>query len=249
MNNELNITWCFPDLLNLHGDRGNILALEKVAKLLDLNVKVNKVINLGDEIDFENSDILFFNPGELKLVKPIIDALTSYKEQLEKYIENNKVIVLIGTSGAIFAKNIKRLNEEFDGLGFLDMTCKERETVYGDDIIFRLNSNDDIEINGNQIQIIDTYLNDDISLGTLQYGRGNNGDEHNLEGATYKNVIFTNTLGPIFVKNPWYAEKIIKDAMEAKGVKIEKIIESKEFELEYNSLECIKRYNEKKVKN
>jgi len=245
--NELNITWCYPDLLNLHGDRGNIMALERIGELLDFNVKVNKVINLEDEIDFDNSDILFFNPGELKLVKPIVEALKQKKESLTKYIESGKMIIVIGTSGAIFSKNVKRISEEFDGLGYLDMTCTEREAIYGDDIIFRLLEDDTIEINGNQIQMIDTTLHSNIALGKLAYGHGNNGSDEKLEGAKYHNLIFTNCLGPVLVKNPWYAEKLLRDVITVKGMQMPERINSLEFDLELKSLECIKNYNEKKI--
>ena len=32
---ELNITWLYPDVLNLHGDRGNVMALKKVGEMLN----------------------------------------------------------------------------------------------------------------------------------------------------------------------------------------------------------------------
>ena len=43
MKNELNILWIYPDILNLPGDRGNLMAFEKIGKLLDIKVNVNKV--------------------------------------------------------------------------------------------------------------------------------------------------------------------------------------------------------------
>lgn len=245
-NKELNVTWCFPDLLNLHGDRGNIMALEKVGKMLGIDVKVNKVINLEDEIDFEKSDILFFNPGELKLIKPIVEALDSQKSKLSKYIEDNKVVVAIGTSGAIFGKEVRRLDETFSGLGYLDMYCTEREMVYGDDIIYKLSQDENVEINGSQIQIIDTTLNSDIAFGKIIYGHGNNGSEDKSEGARYNNLIFTNCLGPVLVKNPWLAEQIIKYALSSKGISIDSETDKSVYDLELKSMECIKIYNENK---
>ena len=54
--NKLTITWCYPDILNLHGDRGNIMALERIGKMLDLDVEVKKIENYDEDIDFENTD-------------------------------------------------------------------------------------------------------------------------------------------------------------------------------------------------
>lgn len=128
------------------------------------------------------------------------------------------------------------------------MNCIEREMVYGDDIIYHLEEDETMLINGSQIQIIDTSLQDDaIALGKLEYGHGNNGDEKKLEGAKYKNIIYTNCLGPLLVKNPWYAEKLIRTAMQIKGIAIEKEVDPSYYELEQKSMECIQKYNRKKI--
>lgn len=245
MSNELNILWMYPDILNLHGDRGNIMAFEKVGNLLDVKVNVNKVESYNDEIDFENNDILFFNVGEIKVMPTIIENFKKYKDNIEKFIEDNKTIILIGASGAIMAKKIIRKDSEFEGLGFLDMDLIERKNIYGDDILFTLNENN-MEIIGCQIKMLDTVLHSDISLGTLKYGSGNNGFDKKTEGAKYKNVIYTNALGPVFVKNPWYTELVIKNVLKNKNVEIEKNLKDEDMDIEINSLEAIKRFiNEK----
>ena len=244
--NELNISWCYPDILNLHGDRGNIMALKRVGETLGLTVNIKKIETYNDRIDFENTDILFFNTGELKVVKNIIQALNKQREELIEYIEKEKVAIAIGTTGAVFAKHIIRVdNEEIEGLGLLDMDCKERKLVYGDDILYTLN-NEETEINGSQIQIIDTYLNSDNALGHIKYGHGNNGDEQKQEGARYKNLVFTNALGPVFVKNPWFAEQLIKVAMKNKNIEVEKENSEDEYDVEKKSMDCIKEYINKK---
>lgn len=245
-NNELKIAWCYPDMLNLHGDRGNVMALKRVGELLGLKVTIDRIETYDQRIDFENTDIMFFNPGELKVVEPIVKALKKQNKDLTKYVEDDKVIITIGTTGAVFAKEtIRNDSTVIEGLGILDMKCTERELVYGDDIVYKLVEDNEMEINGSQIQIIDTELNGDIALGNIQYGYGNNNDKK--EGAKYKNVIFTNALGPVLVKNPWFAEKIIRKAVEKKNIEINKQIPKNEYEIEYNSLECIKKYIQKKT--
>lgn len=241
MNNELNILWMYPDILNLHGDRGNLMAFEKIGNLLDVKVNINKVESYNDDIDFENNDILFFNVGEIKVMPTIIETLQKYDKPLQKFIDDNKTIILIAASGCIMAKKIIRKNEEFEGLGYLDMDLIERENIYGDDILFTLNENN-MEIVGCQIKMLDTILHSDISLGILTYGSGNNGFNEKTEGAKYKNIIYTNTLGPVFVKNPWYTELIIKNALKNKNIDIEKTLTDEDFDIELNSLKAIKKF-------
>ncbi|MBO6145450.1 MAG: hypothetical protein J6O62_01430 [Bacilli bacterium] len=244
--NKLTITWCYPDILNLHGDRGNIMALERIGKMLDLDVEVKKIENYDENIDFENTDILFFNPGELKSVEYIINALERQRKELKNYIEHNKYIIAIGTTGAVFANRITRIDKgELIGLGFLDMNCKERDKIVGDDLICTVKDTD-IKLNGNEISILDTTLNSDIEFAKVSYGYGNSGYEVRKEGARYKNLIFTNLLGPLFVKNPWYAEEIIKGAMKVKKQEIDDSIEESYYDIELKSMKAIEDYNENK---
>lgn len=244
--NKLNLVWLYPDILNLHGDRGNVQAFEKIAKKLDLDINIEKIDDYNTNIDFENTDIILANPGELKSIKKIIEILKSQNTSLADYINKNKFIILIGTSGAIMAKKTIKLDgSEIEGLGYLNMDCTQREYIYGDDIYFELDDDLKTEIIGSQIQVIDTKLNEDIALGNIKYGLGNNGDK--TEGAKYKNIIYTNGLGPVFVKNPWWAEKIIKEAMKNKGTEIENNIDKTDFEIEIKSNESIKKFINSKI--
>ena len=53
----INIFWMYPDILNLHGDRGNILALGKVADKMGLTLNVTKIERFNEKIDFEKADL------------------------------------------------------------------------------------------------------------------------------------------------------------------------------------------------
>ena len=64
-------------------------------------------------------------------------------------------------------------------------------------------------------------------------------------GAKYKNLIFTNTLGPVFVKNPWWGEEILKEIASKKNINIKETEE--EYEIEKSSLESTKRFIEGKI--
>ena len=80
---ELNITWLYPDVLNLHGDRGNVMALKKVGEMLNLEVNIKRVDSYSQKIDFDNTDIILINPGEVKVISKIVDVLN--KQNKNKY--------------------------------------------------------------------------------------------------------------------------------------------------------------------
>lgn len=250
MNNTLNIAWLYPDLLNLHGDRGNLMAFEKVGTKMGLDVKINRIDTFAHEIDFDNSDILFFNVGEIKTVEPIVNNIKKYGDKIYKFAQGNKPIIAIGTSGAILGKKLERRNGQIiEGLGLLDINSKEREMIYGDDLHFSISDDDNMEIVAVQIHLVDFFNEDkNNALGKLIYGKGNN-DSDKTEGAKKNNVIFTNALGPVFVKNPWFAEKIINDALTATGRNKCKKINKDFYDIELKSAEKIKEFIAHKTEN
>lgn len=243
MSNIINVAWMYPDILNLHGERGNAKAFELVSKKIGVRLNIDRIDNLDDKIDFEKYDILLFNAGELKTIKTISDVLKKQKEELNKYIKDNKIILMTGTTGALFADKVTRIdNSSFEGLNILNMDVKERNIVIGDDLYYLMGK---MEIMSSQIQMIDIVLKNAKPFGNIKYGYGNNGTD--VEGARYKNVIFTNALGPVLVKNPWFTEYLIKLACKNKNVKIK--TKKVNYELETKSLESTKEFINKKMNN
>ena len=230
MANTLNITWLYPDLLNLHGDRGNIMAFEKVGKKMGLDVKINRIDTFSQEIDFDNSDIIFMNVGEIKTVKSVVENI---KKQ-------GKPVIAIGTTGAVLIDKTTRADGSVvEGLGIIHAEAVERKAIYGDDLHICLTEDNSFELMAVQIHLIDFFLKDEKdALCKIIYGKGNN-DKDTTEGGKYKNAIFTNALGPVFVKNPWYTEKIINEALKAKGLEVAEPIEESFFEIERNSFKTI----------
>ena len=119
------------------------------------------------------------------------------------------------------------------------MDVKERNMVLGDDLCYKFEK---MEIMSSQIQMIDITLNKAKEFGKIIYGYGNNGKN---EGARNKNLLFTNALGPVLVKNPWLTEYLINLALKNKGLK--EINKKIDFDLELKSLESAKEFINKKI--
>ena len=233
MSNIVNVAWMYPDILNLHGERGNAKAFELVSKKMGVKLNIDRIDDIDSNINYENYDILLFNAGELKHIEKV-------KERLENDID--KIIFVTGTTGALFAHNIDRLDgSSFNGLNLLDMDVKERNMVLGDDLYYKFEK---MEIMSSQIQMIDITLNKAKEFGKIIYGYGNDGKN---EGARNKNLLFTNALGPVLVKNPWLTEYLINLALKNKGLK--EINKKIDFDLELKSLESAKEFINKKIEN
>ncbi len=204
---KLKIAWMYPNLLNLHGERGSIQALVKTGENLGLEMEVVRIEDFSQAVPFQEFDLVVFLPGEMSTFRYLIPALQSQKDALDAYLLSGGYLLALGTSGLMFGKTVTREDQSsFEGLGYLDMCATERKYVWGDDLHFRLNDTQ-MELVGPQIQMADVDAKQ--PLGTTIYGRGNNAT--GAEGARWKNLIYTNCLGPLFVKNPWFAEDILKN--------------------------------------
>ena len=204
---NITVGWMYPNLLNLHGERGSVQALVEIGKKIGIEVEILRIEDFDDPIPFEKLDLMIFLPGEIASFPNLIPALKT--EQLRNYLEEGGYLFALGTSGLLFGKEILREDgSTLECLGLLDMTARERKFVWGDDLHFRINGTKQ-ELVGSQIQMADVDAKN--PLGTTIYGMGNNNS--GAEGARWKNLIYTNCMGPLFVKNPWFAESILKDIL------------------------------------
>ena len=208
---KLTVGWMYPNLLNLHGERGSIMALKQIGSDMGVEVNILRIEDFDDPIPFDELDLLVFLPGEIASFPHLMPALKD--RGLAEYLEKGGYLLAIGTSGLMFGNSITREDgTKLKCLGFLDMQAKERKYVWGDDLHIRLYDSE-LELAGSQIQMAD--VNAKQPLATTIYGMGNNNS--GTEGARWKNLIYTNCLGPLFVKNPWFAEHIINEILATKG--------------------------------
>ena len=204
---KITVGWMYPNLLNLHGERGSVQALKQIGNDMGIDVEILRIEDFDDPIPFEKLDLLIFLPGEISQFPRIMPALKD--KGLEQYLNNEGYLVAIVTSGLMFGNSITREDgTKLKCLGYLDMQAKERKYVWGDDLHIRINGTRQ-ELAGSQIQMADVDAKH--PLATTLYGMGNNNS--GAEGARWKNLIYTNCLGPLFVKNPWFAEGILKDIL------------------------------------
>lgn len=215
---KFKIAWMFPDTLYLHGDRGNPAALERFARLYGAEPELHKIDFETETFIPSDYDVIYFGAGEISSFAPVCEWLRKHKESLETFIADGRPLISSGTTTGLFCRDILRLDgERISGLGLLDAEYVEREAAYGDDLLFKTTyCGEEMEIAGCQIQMGDLILGDEEPFGNLIYGYGNNGRGRD-EGIKKECSVFTNTLGPMLVCNPWLTDVIVKQALIAAG--------------------------------
>ncbi len=210
---KINIGHLYPDLLNLYGDRGNILALVRRMNLREIETEVKKY-ELNDSIDFENLDIIFVGGGSDREQLLVCNRMYEMKKEFSDYVEKNGVLVAVCGGYQLLGNYYKLENETIKGLGILDIYTEQKKgRLIGNIILESSVINSTIvgfENHGGR-----TYIGDHTPLGKVKYGFGNN-DDKDGEGVIYKNVVATYLHGPLLPKNPKLSDYIIKNALEKK---------------------------------
>lgn len=225
---NLKIAHLYPELLNLYGDRGNIISLKKRAEWRGIDVEV-KEYKLADEIDFENIDILFIGGGSDREQLLVCQRLKEIKKDFKNYVENNGVVTAICGGYQLLGKYYKMKEETVEGLDILDIYTESGEGRLIGNVVIETEFLDrpivGFENHGGR-----TYIKNHNPLGKVVYGNGNN-DNDKAEGVLYKNVIGTYLHGPLFPKNPHLCDYIIKKALQNKygEVELEELDDSVEF--------------------
>lgn len=243
---KIKLTYLYPDICGLYGDRGNVLAFRRVCEQMGLEPEIERIDNTDQTIDFDGSDILFLSPGELSVFPSVIAALEKNRAALDQFLAEGKYFFAIGSAACVFADEVRRAaRPSYPGLGIGGFDCVERDMIYGDDLIFTCRPTDtEREVAGIQIQTVDIHPKaGSTPFGAISYGYGNNHSQ--TEGIRHKNLIVTNALGPAFVKNPWLWADILADIAAKKGAEVT----MPEFELEKKSLAAVKAFNAGKKTN
>ncbi|MDD3647645.1 MAG: glutamine amidotransferase [Candidatus Dojkabacteria bacterium] len=238
---RLTIAHLYPELLNLYGDKGNIIALQHRCSWRGVQVDL-KEVKLGDDIP-SKIDIFFIGGGQDQDEYRVYKALLKQKKVIKKAVDEDRVILAVCAGFQLLGnKFLSGSGEEIPGLGVIDA-----ETIApGDTVNMRCLGNIATRINEEAIDIggmpLDTlvgfenhigqtYLGKDVKpLGFVLKGKGNNAKE-GVEGAVYKNVLCSYMHGSLLPKNPHLADFIIIKALRNKygnGVRLKKLDDKEE---------------------
>ena len=217
----LNICHLYPDLLNLYGDRGNIIALSKRAQWRGIDVTITN-LTLGDNFNSENFDIIFLGGGqdyEQEILQN--DVLKDKGNEIKNAIENDKVFLCICGGYQLLGNYYKTWDgKEIEFLGALNLwTIGGKERMIGNMVFeceFLKSEACDGKVVGFENHSGRTYLGAEVKpLGKVLKGYGNNGED-GFEGAVYKNTFCSYSHGSLLPKNPILTDYIIETALKQK---------------------------------
>jgi CobQ-like glutamine amidotransferase family enzyme len=209
---ELKICHLYPDLLNLYGDRGNTVCMEKRLQWRGIDCRFTEV-KYGDNDPLSDYDLIFIGGGQDFEQKLLMEDLQRGKgNNIKAAAEDGKTFLAI-CGGYQLLGHYYQMSDgtKCEYIGAIDVfTVAGEKRMIGNTACI---SEEAGTIVGFENHAGKTFLSGAVrSLGTVLKGSGNNGED-GLEGARYKNVFATYYHGPVLPKNPELCDLILKTAL------------------------------------
>ena len=204
----------YPKELNLYGDMGNIITLQKRCKWRGIELIINN-ININDNIS--EHDIYFIGGGQDKQQIDVAKDIQRHKEFLIKERDNNKVFLGICGGYQLLGHYYQPHNsEKLLGTSLLDAYTIAGKNRFIGNVTAEIENLEPKTLVGFENHSGLTYLQGETKpLAKISIGRGNNGED-NTEGARFKNVFGTYLHGSLLPKNPHFADLLISLALQNK---------------------------------
>jgi len=223
------ITHLYPQRMNIYGDIGNIITLQKRCEWRGIRVLLQQV-EIGDKLP-SSTDIYFIGGGQDEDQLAVYKDLQTKKTQLTADVKDHVPFLAICGGYQLLGKYfLSGDGRRMKGLGIVDIETVAQSTQVKErcigNVVAQLNPAV-FDISAMQLDTIvgfenhsgQTYLGSGVEpLAHVRTGCGNN-REDNYEGIVYHHVIGTYLHGSFLPKNPHIADWLIEKALETKHKK------------------------------
>jgi len=229
-NTTIELAYLYPTLLNIYGDRGNVLTLVRRCEAREISLNVTS-IGINEDINYEKFDIYFIGGGQDQQQILVSNDLQLKKKSLTSAVESEAVFLSVCGGYQLLGKYYKTHDgTELKGVDALDLyTVAGNKRMIGNVLCIELESKKTIV--GFENHSGKTYLGKGVKpLAKVIRGSGNNGED-GFEGVRYKNVFGTYLHGSLLPKNPHLADKIIELALKRRDLKMPEVKVDNTFEI------------------
>jgi CobQ-like glutamine amidotransferase family enzyme len=209
---RLVIAHLYPDLLNIYGDRGNVLALRRRAAWHGVGEVEVRTYTVGEPLDFDEIDLLCMGGGEDVKQALAAEDLRRRRDHLEAAVAGGlPVVAVCGSYQLLGAYYQLSDGSRLEGAGILDLhTVAGRERMVGNVVI---ESPVFGSLVGFENHAGQTFLGSGCApLGRVLVGGGNNGRDLG-EGAVREHCVGTYLHGSLLPKNPALGDWLLLAAL------------------------------------
>ena len=215
---ELKICHMYPDVLNLYGDRGNILCMGRRLAWRGIGCEVTK-LPIGSQARLSDYDLVFIGGGQDFEQQVLLEDLHRGKDrEIRAAVEDGlPFLTICGGYQMLGSYYETHDGQRCDFIGALDLHTVGAPTRMIGNYKFQCGpASGGSVVVGFENHSGKTWLGPGVEpLGRVLAGFGNNGED-GTEGARYKNVFGTYSHGPLLPKNPEFCDYLLLTALRRK---------------------------------
>ena len=203
----------YPDVLNIYGDRGNVIALRYRCEARGIRLTVLDV-SIGDPFDPVSADIVLVGGGQDREQRRIADDLVARGPALRAAIDAGLPALVVCGGFQLFGhRYVDHQGGIIPGISVFDLETRHpgprADRCIGDVVL----ETPEGEVVGFENHGGRTYLApEQAPFGRVLRGFGNNAED-GTEGARTKNAIGTYLHGSLLPKNPALTDELILVAL------------------------------------
>ena len=214
MSYGLRLAHLYPDVMNIYGDRGNVIALRYRCERRGIQLTVDDV-NIGDPFEPADYDLVLIGGGQDREQRRIADDLVERGPAIRAAIADGLPALAVCGGFQLFGhRYVDHEGGVIPGIGVFDLETRHpgpRADRSIGDVVLATELGDLVgfENHGGR-----TYLAPgQAPLGRVKRGFGNNAAD-GTEGARTKNAFGTYLHGSLLPKNPALADELIRLALQ-----------------------------------
>lgn len=214
----LRVAHLYPRLMNIYGDRGNIMCLRRRCEARGIGFELAEP-GIGDRFDAAAHDLIFAGGAQDREQRAVVDDLLATKAAaIREAVEADVALLAVCGAYQLFGRFYRdATGAELPGAGVFDLYTEhpgERVQRCIGNIVIEWQSPVGAQtIVGFENHGGRTRLGAGARpLGRVRSGSGNNGGDGS-EGAVYRNAIGTYIHGSLLPKNPALADHVIALAL------------------------------------
>jgi CobQ-like glutamine amidotransferase family enzyme len=213
MAHRLRLAHLYPDVMNIYGDRGNVIALRYRCERRGIELEVDE-INVGDPFEPAGYDLVLIGGGQDREQRRIADDLVAKGPAIRAAIDNGLPALAVCGGFQLFGhRYVDHEGGVIPGIGVFDLETRHpgprADRCIGDVVM----ASDIGDLVGFENHGGRTYLAPgQPPLGRVKRGFGNNAEDR-TEGARTKNAFGTYLHGSLLPKNPALADELIRLAL------------------------------------
>jgi CobQ-like glutamine amidotransferase family enzyme len=216
------VGWLYHDLMNIYGDRGNILTLLKRAEWRGYDARLIE-LGRGTTKRMDEVDVFFFGGGQDREQALVYEDLLEHKQPpLERAVQAGAAVLAVCGGYQLLGHYYQTAEgERFPGIGLIDVKTEAGKKRFIGDVVVDIGH----ELHLTPTTLVGfenhsgrTFLGPKAKpIGTVRLGFGNNGSD-GTEGCLQGGVVGTYLHGSLLPKNPHLADHLIRAALRRRGV-------------------------------